>query len=58
MSSGRWNALAIPKSITPSRIEENFQVFDFDLSAAEMEQIDGLNANKHQGPDPDEMNVF
>lgn len=58
----RWHLqseiIAIPKSITPSRIEENFQVFDFELSGAEMEQIDALNENKHQGPDPDDMNVF
>lgn len=43
----------IPKSVTPSRIEENMDVFDFTLSTEEMKQISALNKNERFGPDPD-----
>jgi len=36
----------LPKSVTPSRIRENFEVFGFELSQAEMTKLDGLNCNK------------
>ncbi|TDL90247.1 aldo/keto reductase [Vibrio vulnificus] len=55
----RWHLqhdlVVIPKSITPSRISENAQVFDFSLSLNEMNQIDALNKNERFGSNPDEL---
>lgn len=55
----RWDLqhgiVTIPKSTTPHRIEENANVFDFELSAEDMARIDGLNENKRFGPNPDVM---
>jgi len=56
----RWDlqngVVTIPKSITPHRIEENSKIFDFTLSAEDMEKIDSLNQNKRFGSDPDNFN--
>lgn len=53
----RWDlqhgVVTIPKSITKHRIEENANVFDFELSEDDMKLIDSLNQNKRFGPDPD-----
>lgn len=44
---------AIPKSTNPGRIVENFDVFDFELSADELSRIDALDRGVRNGPDPD-----
>jgi 2,5-diketo-D-gluconate reductase A len=52
----RWHVqignVAIPKSVTPERIEENFHIFDFELSDEDMEAIGSLDAGQRTGPDP------
>ncbi|MCZ0754908.1 aldo/keto reductase [Anoxybacillus sp. J5B_2022] len=53
----RWDlqheVVTIPKSVTPHRIKENADVFDFELTAEEMKAIDSLNKDQRIGPDPD-----
>ena len=56
----RWHIqrgdIIFPKSVTRSRVEENFDLFDFELSGDDVAAIDGLNKNKRRGPDPDTFN--
>ena len=47
--------IAIPKSVHPARIRENFASFDFELSAGELAQISALNRDQRIGPDPDRL---
>jgi 2,5-diketo-D-gluconate reductase A len=53
----RWQLqlgnVVIPKAVTPERIEQNFDVFDFDLGDPEMQAIERLDAGRRTGPDPD-----
>lgn len=55
----RWciqhNVLPLPKSVTPSRIEENSNVFDFEINAEDMQRIDALENFGGSGLDPDEV---
>ncbi|WP_323375327.1 aldo/keto reductase [Streptomyces alkaliterrae] len=55
----RWHLqlgnVVIPKSVTPSRIRENIDVFDFELDEDDMAAVAGLDSGTRLGPDPDEM---
>jgi 2,5-diketo-D-gluconate reductase A len=55
----RWHIqrgdIVFPKSVTPSRMEENFDLFDFELDASDMGEITGLDRGEdgRTGPHPD-----
>ena len=48
---------AIPKSTTPSRIAENHDVFDFELTDDELDRIDSLDTGIRGGPEPDTITL-
>ncbi|EHK4067713.1 aldo/keto reductase [Listeria monocytogenes] len=59
----RWeiqnNIVTIPKSVNQDRIKSNFDVWDFEISAGDIEIINGLNENKRVGTDPHHfMEIF
>ena len=53
----RWHLqlgnVVIPKSVTPSRIRENIDVFDFELEAGDVDAISALDRGGRIGPDPE-----
>jgi 2,5-diketo-D-gluconate reductase A len=57
----RWHIergdIVFPKSVTPARIRENIDIFDFELSAQDMATISALNKDLRTGPDPDTFDL-
>nr|WBO82590.1 aldo/keto reductase [Streptomyces sp. SBE_14.2] len=57
----RWHLqtgnVVIPKSVTPSRIRENIDVFDFSLDAEDLAAISALNEDRRIGPNPATFDV-
>jgi len=55
----RWHIqlgnVVIPKSVTPSRLKENYEVFDFSLDDAEMQRISSMATGERLGPDPERL---
>jgi 2,5-diketo-D-gluconate reductase A len=53
----RWHIergdIVFPKSVTPARIRENIDIFDFELAGEDVEAISALNRNQRTGPNPD-----
>jgi diketogulonate reductase-like aldo/keto reductase len=56
----RWHVqlgnVVIPKSVTPSRVKENFEIWDFELADDDVEGITAMDSGLRTGPDPDEFN--
>jgi 2,5-diketo-D-gluconate reductase A len=56
----RWHVqrgdVVFPKSVTRSRVEENFEIFDFELDESAMAAISSLDRDERTGPDPDTFN--
>jgi diketogulonate reductase-like aldo/keto reductase len=56
----RWHVqlgnVVIPRSVTPARIRENIEIFDFALTDEDLAAIAGLENNGRIGPHPDEFN--
>jgi 2,5-diketo-D-gluconate reductase A len=53
----QFGNIVIPKSVTPSRIRENLDVFGFTLSDDDLASIATLERGERTGPDPDTFNI-
>jgi 2,5-diketo-D-gluconate reductase A len=57
----RWHIergdIVFPKSVTSSRVKENFDIFDFELPGGDVAEISALNRNQRTGPDPDTFDM-
>jgi 2,5-diketo-D-gluconate reductase A len=57
----RWHIergdIVFPKSVTPARIKENIDIFDFELPGQDLEAITSLNRDQRTGPDPDKFDA-
>jgi len=55
----RWHIergdIVFPKSVSPERIKENIEIFDFELAGEDVEAISALNRNERTGADPDKF---
>jgi 2,5-diketo-D-gluconate reductase A len=55
----RWHIergdIVFPKSVTASRVRENFDIFDFELPRGDVAEISALNKDQRTGPDPDKF---
>ena len=58
----RWHVqrgdVVFPKSVNRARMEENFALFDFELSDGDMATLTGLDRGERTGPDPDSFNYI
>ena len=56
----RWHLqlgrVVFPKSVTPQRIQENFDVFDFELSSDQIRAISAVNSDNRLGSHPNDFN--
>ena len=58
----RWHIqrgdIVFPKSSTPARMQENFELFDFELEDVDVAMITGLDKGERTGPDPDTFDMI
>jgi 2,5-diketo-D-gluconate reductase A len=50
--------VVFPKSVSRQRMQENFELFDFELGTGDMATLTGLDRGERTGPDPDTFNYI